>query len=200
MKKLLLFLVIASFAVLGVACSSDDAKPKELRQLVIRPNFDVNAAPVGESVTFTAYFEEGADLVKYDGNMSYFVNGVEAGFWSVFDSPGEYTVVGKAYEMKDSYPVYVTAVKKEIPGTGESEEKDYLVLKAEGNKLNYRLGESVHFDVRNQEGMTMIDADLFVSDNVRIPNPWRPTKVGTYKVVAKKLGYRSSEGLIITVY
>lgn len=192
--------MMATLVILGASCSNDDAKSEDMEQLVIVPDFDHHVAPVGENLGFVPYLEKGTDLVRFHNAVAYFVDGVEAKLPLVFNASGNYTVIGKVPGLKDSYPIQVTAVEKENPGTGEVEEDNYLVLKGENGKVNYRLGEYVYFDVSNQDGLTMLDADLYVSDNVRISNPWRPTRVGTYKVVAKKLGYRASEGLIITVY
>lgn len=200
MKKIVLFFMLASLAIFGVACSSDDTNSEDLKQLVIVPDFNQYAAPVGENIGFVPYLENGTDLVRFHNAVTYFVNGIEAALPLVFNSPGDYRVIGKVPGLKDSYPIQVTAVNKENPGPGEVEEGEYLVVKAKGDKVEFKLGDSVYFDVRNQDGLTMLDAELFVSDHVRISNPWRPTRVGTYKVVAEKLGYRASEGLIITVY
>ncbi|WP_353101927.1 hypothetical protein [Myroides odoratus] len=201
MKKFLLFLVLTSLAVLGTACSSDDNKEVQLEQLVIIPSVGSNTMEIGEEVYIVPYLEKDNDLIRFDGEVSYFVNGVEWGRSFIFYDKGEYKVVGKARGYKDSYPVVLNVVDKKNPGEDDgngSEERRLHVMTRDG-RTDYSFNDVIYFDVRDNDDFSIVDATLMISDDVIISNPWRANMRGRFKVVAEKWGYRASEGYVITV-
>lgn len=164
--------------------------------MVIRSDAENNTVKKGKEVIFSAYTEDEDVLNSYHDHVRYFIDGVEASVFYKFEKIGEYQIVGKSEGLKDSYPIRIKVVEAD-PENGF--EFPFLTVTTVTGMTTFETGERIYFDVRNDDGMSITNAELVISDDVVIGNPWRPTKSGTFKVVARKGGYSSSQGLIITV-
>lgn len=197
MNKLRVFLAIVCLTVLNVACSSDDNKVEEKReQLVIRSDAENNTVKKGKEVFFSAYTVDGDVLNVYKNHVRYFIDGVETSSYYKFDKLGEYQIVGKSEGVKDSSSIRIKVIEAD-PENGF--EYPFLTVTTVTGMTTFEVDDRIYFDVRNDDGMSITNAELVISDDVLISNPWKPTKSGTFKVVAIKGGYSKSQGLIITV-
>jgi len=196
MKKLLLFLVMASFAVLGTACSSDDSESGSNKVLALFSDADEDGIVQGTTVEFTAMIEKGGDVVVIEEGVSFFVGSTEVKNPYTFNEVGEFKVVAKKKGYKESNTLIIKVIEGNIVGPGD---KGKLIISVVGGVTEVEVGDNVKFDVKDQEGINVTTASIMLSDETHIGYSWTPPAAGTYKIFAFKYGYEKSEGIIVTV-
>lgn len=196
MKKLLLFLVVACFAALGVACSSDDSKDGGNKELALFSDADEDGIYQGTTVEFTAMIEEGGDVVAIEEGVSFYVGSTEVKNPYTFNEVGEFKVVAKKKGYKESNTLIIKVIEGNIVGPGD---KGKLIISVVGGVTEVEVGELVKFEVKDAEGINITNAAIMLSDDTSIGYDWMPRDPGTYKVFAFKSGYEKSEGVIVTV-
>lgn len=196
MKKLFMFLAVAGLATFGASCSSDDSKSGgndgdngngngnggTTPQLVL--SADKTTVNENDSVTFTV--KVGKDVVDAD----LYIQGtpeVKIDKTHKFTTKGQYKVIAKKKDHKDSSVVTIT-VKEE--GTPSVEKK--LVLTP--SKTEAFVGDVITFTVKDEDGANVNGYAVKQANGTAVPNGLFSTTVaGTYKFVASKDGYISSE-------
>ena len=196
MRKLLLFFMMASLAVLGTACSSDDSKGGSNKELALFSDADEDGIYQGTTVEFTVMAEADGDVVEVEEGVSFYVDGKEVKNPYQFTELGDFKVVAKKKGYKDSNTLIIKVVEGHIVGPGD---KEKLTISVVGGVTEVEVDDEVKFEVKDQEGINVTNASIMLSDETYIGYSWAPEAAGTYKVFAFKNGYEKSEGIIVTV-
>lgn len=194
MKKLVLFLILATLSLLGFACSSDDSKGGSEKELLLTLNSNKNKVILGSSVSFKVTTEEGDEVIEVDSGVSFYVNEAEVKNPYVFTELGTFHVVAKKSGYKDSNTLVVEVVEDDAP---ETEKK--LIIRVEGERSDIMVGDNVDFDVKDEEGGVVTDAIILLDNETVVGYSWTPEAPGTYKFIAKKSGYTSSDVIVVVV-
>ncbi|WP_410878106.1 hypothetical protein [Myroides sp. DW712] len=196
MRKLLLFFMMASLAVLGTACSSDDSKGGSNKELALFSDADEDGIYQGTAVEFTVMAEANGDVVEVEEGVSFYVDGKEVTNPYTFTELGEFKVVAKKKGYKDSNTLIIKVVEGYIVGP---EDKGKLTISVVGGVTEVEVDDEVKFEVKDEEGINITTASIELSDGLQVGYRWTPSAPGTYKAFAFKNGYEKSEGVIITV-
>ncbi|MGS4346237.1 hypothetical protein ACKUSY_11720 [Myroides odoratus] len=191
MRKLLLFFMMASVAVLGTACSSDDSNDEGNMRLALFSNANEDGVYQGTKVIFSVMAEEEGGLVGVSSGVSYYVDGTEVGDSYIFNELGEFKVVAKKKGYRESNMLIIKVI--------EQINKGKLVVSVVGGETEVKYGDIVRFEVKDEEGINITNANIVLSDDTHIGYVWYPLASGTYKIFAYKDDYERSEGLILTV-
>jgi|GEM_PF-1459171 len=194
MKKLFMFLAVAGLATFGASCSSDDSStpppppPPGEKQLVL--SADKTTVNEGDSVTFTV--KVGKDVVDAD----LYIQGtpeVKIDKTHKFETKGQYKVIAKKNDHKDSSVVTITV--KEV---GEPVDEKKLVLTP--SKTEAFVGDLVTFTVKDETGANVSGFTVKQSNGTAVANGiFTATAVGTYKFIASKDGYVTSDEVSVVV-
>ncbi|MDM1043418.1 hypothetical protein HX004_01850 [Myroides sp. 1354] len=194
MKKLLLFLFLTTLVTMNVACSSsDDKKEEEEKALSLVSNADGKGIPEGTSVMFTVTTNEGEKKVEVSG-VAFYMDGKEIGNPYVFEKAGTFNVVAKKNGFLDSNVVVIKVVEDDVVI-----EKETLTIAVIGGFTDIEVEEEIRFEVKDEEGGLVENAEISLSDGTVIGYAWTPTAVGTYKIKAKKEGYNASAEITVNV-
>lgn len=196
MKKLILFFIMASLAVLGTACSSDDSNGGGHKELALLSDANADGIVQGTTVEFTVMAGEGDDVVEVEEGVSFYVNETEVKNPYTFKELGEFKVVAKKNGYKESNTLIIKVIEGDIVGPGD---KEKLVLSVVGGETEVEVGDLVTFEVKDKAGINVTDASIMLSDDTSIGYDWKPSDPGTYKIFAFKTGYEKSEGVVVTV-
>ena len=189
MKKLVLFFMMASLVVLGTACSSDDSKSGGQKVLALFSDADEGGIAQGTAVKFTVMAEEGEDVAEVKAGVSFYVNDTEVKNPYTFNEVGEFNVVAKKSGYKDSNVLTIKVV--------EGSKK--LIIKTVSGLTDVGVGKKISFTVTDQEGISITNAGIYLTDGTQIEYDYVFKAVGNFKVIAKSEGYKDSDGLVITV-
>lgn len=201
MKKLFMFLAVAGLATFGASCSSDDSSskggnggkdddtpPVTAQQLVL--SADKTAIKVGEAVKFTV--KAGKDVVDAD----VYIQGTTDTKISnshTFNEVGEFKVIAKKKDFKDSSVVTIKVTDVDGP-------QPELELTLTPSKTEAFVGELITFTAKDSNGANVTGFTVKQADGTAVPNGlFSATVAGTYKFVASKEGYTSSEEASVVI-
>ena len=190
MKKLFMFLAVAGLATFGASCSSSDDStpppPPAGKDLVL--SADKTSVKEGEAVAFT---------VKVDGKVEagaeLYIGSEKISSPHTFAKEGKYEVKAKKKDFNDSKVVTITVKKDEVP-------VDPLKLTLTPSKTEVFVGEVVTFTVKDENGANVTGFTVKQADGTAVANGlFNATAAGTFKFVASKEGYVSSEEVSVVV-
>ncbi|WP_410878910.1 hypothetical protein [Myroides sp. DW712] len=194
-----MFLAVAGLATFGASCSSDDSKDnggnggKEdngpgngSTQLVLTA--DKTSVNEGDTVTFTVK----ADKKEVDADLYIQGTDVKINKSHKFEEKGQYKIVAKKKDYKDSSVVTITVKGEDEPGVEKK-----LVLTP--SKTEAFTGDVITFTVKDEDGANVNGFTVKHNDAV-VPNGlFTATEAGTYKFVASKDGYVASEEVSVVI-
>ncbi|MTG99077.1 hypothetical protein GJV76_13195 [Myroides sp. BIT-d1] len=183
MKKIFMFIFVATLATFGISCSSDDNSTddkKEEKQLVLKA--DKLEVKVGEAVNFSAEL----DNKKIDG-VKILINDQPGSLKHVFKEAGTFKVVATKAGYRNSNPINVVV----------TENANKIILKADKSKVE--VGEKVTFTAQ-AGGADLKDFKVSFADGTEINGTsWIADKAGSFKFFAFKEGLENSDNVEITV-
>ncbi|MGS4346236.1 hypothetical protein ACKUSY_11715 [Myroides odoratus] len=194
MKKLVLFFMLATISLLSVACSSDDSKEGDKKELFLTADVNKDKVVQGTTVTFTVTTEEGEEVIAIDTGISFYINDEEAKNPYTFTELGTFHVVAKKSGYKDSNTLVVQVVEDDATETGKK-----LTIRVSGEQSDVVVGDDVVFEVEDEDGIVVTDATILLDTKTVVGYKWTPEAAGTYKFVAKKSGHKASDVLVVEV-
>lgn len=157
--------------------------------LLMFDTYDQEIVP-GSKVGFMVLVGTGGDLIEMEDGVKFYADGKEISNPHVFEEVGEYNVIAKKKGYKDSNVLVVKV--------GEAVSKSLTVSLSDG-RTEVWTGEGLRFVVKDDEGIMITNARIFLSDGTHIGYDWYTWNAGTYKIFATLSGYMDSPGFILTV-
>lgn len=175
-------------AVIAVACSKDDNTVDELVNKELFIKADKIKVAIGEMVIFSAIDKEN----KLIEDVNFYINGKKITKEYKFDKKGVHNVVARKEGYKISAPIPILVF--DSGGEGNASK---LVLSVDKN--NVFIGDSVKFTVTAEgEEVTGYKIQHVQGDPIN-SSIWVSDIAGTFKFIASKEGYSTSEAIEVTV-
>ncbi|WP_158962413.1 hypothetical protein [Myroides fluvii] len=197
MKKLFMFLAVAGLATFGASCSSDDSskktddtpddvKPPVAKQLVL--SADKTSVLEGGTVKFTVKADG-----KEEGGAELYIGSEKISNPHTFATAGEYKVIAKKKDFKDSAAV---TIKVTVEGGPQPE----LKLTLTPSKAEAFVGEVITFAVKDENGANVSGVTVKHADGTAVTGGVFSSDVaGTFKFVASKDGYVTSDEASVVI-
>ncbi|MDM1043893.1 hypothetical protein HX004_03410 [Myroides sp. 1354] len=188
MKKLFMFLAVAGLATFGASCGSDDSKNDDPKQKDLALSADKTSVKEGDAVAFT---------VKVDGKVEagaeLYIGTEKISSPYTFAKEGKYEVKAKKKDFNDSNVVTITVKKDEIP-------TDPLKLTLTPSKTEVFVNEAVTFTVKDENGANVTGFTVKQANGTAVAGGvFTSTAAGTFKFVASKDGYVTSDEVSVVV-
>ncbi len=187
MKKIIVCFSLLLFAIVIVACSSDDNQVSENNELFISANKSKLA--IGEEITFSAFDQNDKEVT----DVEFYVSGTKVTQKHKFNQKGIYYGIAKKKGYKNSRSINISV----LDADGEAV---LSKLKMTVDKPTVVLGEKVTFEVKIDGKVVTSGYKIkYYQGDVIESNPLVLDKPGINKFVVTKDDYATSEIVEVNV-